>query len=313
MLTCSITEFAEASIAGFRIGYDANRSQLRQKVHNMLSALEHPQVVTSYVAEESAAGRFICVGYPETAQSMGTHVSPFGVIPKKNRPNKWRLIVNLSAPEGSSVNDGIDKELASVSYTSVDDIISTILRLGRGAKMNIKQAYRNVPVHPEDRLLLGMLWEGKVYVDTVLPFGLRSAPLIFTALATALLWIMKQKGAISYIDDFITAGAPDSPECQKNADVMRETCEEVGLPTEPEKDEGPATTISFLGLELDTVALETRLPEDKLTRLRAELSKWRDRKACRKRELLSLIGSLSHACKAVRAGRSFLIDRWPNS
>ena len=39
-------------------------------------------------------------------------------------------IVNLSAPEEFSVNDGIDKELDSVSYTSVDDIVATILQLG---------------------------------------------------------------------------------------------------------------------------------------------------------------------------------------
>lgn len=63
------------------------------------------------------------MGSLETAQAMGIHISPFGVIPKKNRPNKWRLIVNLSAPEGASVNDGIGKELASVSYASVDDIV----------------------------------------------------------------------------------------------------------------------------------------------------------------------------------------------
>lgn len=227
----------------------------------MLSASEHPEVVSSYVAEESAAGQFICVGSSETAQSMGIHTSLFGVIPKKNCPNKWQLIVNLSVSEGFSMNDGIDKELASVSYTSVDDIIATILQLVRGAllaKMDIKRAYRNMPVHPEDRLLLGMLWEGKVYVDTALPFGLRSASLIFTALATALLWIMKQKGvtyADSCIDDFLTARAPNSLECQKNPDIIHKTCEEVGLLTEPEKDEGPATTVSFFGLELDTVAL----------------------------------------------------------
>ena len=220
--------------------------------------------------------------------------------------------MNLSAPEGASINDGISKESASVSYASVDDIVATILQLGRGAllaKMDIKQAYRNVPVHPEDQLLLGMQWEGKVYVDKALPFGLRSAPLIFTALATALLWIMMQKGVtyvVSYIDDFLTVGAPASLECQTNADIMHQTCEEVGLPTEPEKGEGPATVIPFLGLELDSAALEIRLPIEKLSRLRAELAKWRGRKACKKRELLLLIGLLSHACKAVRAGRSFL-------
>ena len=48
------------------------------------------------------------------------------------------------------------------------------------AKVDIKNAYRLLPVHPEDRLLLGMEWQGQVYVDTALPFGLRSAPKIFT-------------------------------------------------------------------------------------------------------------------------------------
>ena len=47
--------------------------------------------------------------------------------------------------------------------------------------MDVSQAYRNVPVHPADRYLLGMEWEGRVYVDGTLPFGLRSVPLLFTA------------------------------------------------------------------------------------------------------------------------------------
>ena len=230
---------------GFSIGYDASKAQLKQQATNMLSASAHREVVSHYLTEELQATQLVCVGSEEVARSMGIHCSPLGVIPKKNRPNKWRLIINLSAPEGYSVNDGIGKELSSVSYISVDNVVARILKLGRGAllaKMDIKQAYRNVPVSPEDRVLLGMCWEGKVYVDTALPFGLRSAPLIFTALAEALLWIMRQKGAsntVNYIDDFVTVGAPDSQECECNSTIMHETCEEVGLPTEPEKDEGP--------------------------------------------------------------------------
>ena len=61
-----------------------------------------------------------------------------------------------------------------------------------------------------------------------------------------------------------------------------------------------------MGIEIDSTALELRLPTDKLGRLRTELGQWRGRKECKKRELLSLLGSLSHACKVVRAGRSFL-------
>ena len=157
---------------------------------------------------------------------------------------------------------------------------------------------------------------GEIFLDAALPFGLRSAPLIFSVVADALQWIIESIGVqwvAHYIDDFIMLGAPDSTECEENNSTMHEACERVGLPVEPKKDEGPATTISFVGIELDSVAMEIRLPQDKLKRLKEELSVWRRRKACKKRELLSLIGILSHACKAVRAGRSFLrrlIDLW---
>ena len=108
----------------------------------------------------------------------------FGVIPKSN--GKWRLIVDLSFPEGCSVNEDIDKSLTGMVYSSVVDAAHVLLRLGKGAllaKVDVPNAYRIIPVHPEDRMLLGMFWEDKVYVDKQLPFGLSSAPVIFNAYA----------------------------------------------------------------------------------------------------------------------------------
>ena len=102
-----------------------------------------------------------------------------------------------------------------------------------------------------------------------------------------------------YVDDFITVGSPGTSECDVHAAIMHEVCEQVAMPVEPEKDEGPATTISFLSLEVDSLALEVRLPQEKLMRLKTVLGSWRGRKACRKRELLSLIGSLPmHAAQS---------------
>ena len=93
-------------------------------------------------------------------------------------------------------------------------------------------------------------------------------------------------------------------ECEINMKIMEQMCKDTGTPVEEDKCEGPTTTIRFLGIELDTVAMEMRLPEDKLQ----QVHDWRGKKAVSKRELLSLIGSLQHACKAVRPGRSFM--RW---
>ena len=199
-----------------------------------------------------------------------------------------------------------------MSYLAIDDVIACIMRLGNEsliANMNIKQAYCNVPIHPDDHPLLGMQWRDQVFVDKALPFGLQSAPLIFTALPDCLQWIMQRRGAdplFHYLDDFLTVGRPQSDQCASNLQIMKQACSDTGTTIELDKCKGPATVKGFLGLELDTEKLEMRLPQDKLHGLLEALSSCRGRKACRKRELLSLIGSLSHACKAVRLGRAFL-------
>ena len=74
------------------------------------------------------------------------------------------------------------------------------------------------------------------------------------------------------------------------------------------KTEGPAHVITFLGIELDTVAQEVRLPREKLMMLQRTIRSWSSRKSCNKRNLLSLVGQLQHAYCVVRPGRTFL--RW---
>ena len=117
---------------GFRIGFDYAKQRCISARANLRSAAENQEVVTAYLKEECAKGRVIQVGPAEMV--VGLQISPFGVIPK-GQTRKWRLIVDLSSPHGSSVNDGIDRELCSLSYVSVEDVASTILRLGRGTLM----------------------------------------------------------------------------------------------------------------------------------------------------------------------------------
>ena len=85
----------------------------------------------------------------------------------------------MLAPDNLSVNDGILPELCLLEYTKISDVVTELNKMWPGtllAKIDIKSAYHIIPVHPADRHQLGMSWKGSIYIDTTLPFGLRSAP-----------------------------------------------------------------------------------------------------------------------------------------
>ncbi len=73
-------------------------------------------------------------------------------------------------------------------------------------KLDLKNAYRIILVHPHDQHLLAISWVGRTYVDRALPFGLRSAPKIFSAVADMITWALHCAGIklqIHYLDDFL--------------------------------------------------------------------------------------------------------------
>lgn len=78
------------------------------------------------------------------------------------------------------------------------------------------------------------------------------------------------------------------------------------------KMEGPTHCLTFLGIKVDTQAGALRLPQEKLGPIRSALRQWQHRKSCTKRELESLIGTLQHACRVVRPGKSFLRRTHPS-
>ncbi len=75
-----------------------------------------------------------------------------------------------------------------------------------------------------------------------------------------------------------------------------------------DKVEGPATLITFLGLELDSVRQQVKLPPEKLEAILKELGEWQQRDKVTKRQLLPLIGKLAFAARAVPAGRLYSPD-----
>ena len=263
---------------GFRIGVPTSFTG-RLAPRNLQSAYDHKEVVEDYLDREEFLGRIQRITPEEQSSLKRRQISPFGVIPKRHKPDKWRLIVNLSSPEGRSVNDAISEEQCSISYASLDDAIAFLRELGPGAllaKLDLKEAYRAVPVHPSDQDLLAVHWQGITYVDRALPFGLRSAPKIFSSLINGFMWLLHGVGvqrALHYLDDFLLLGPANSLECQKALTVTLDMCKRVGLPVATEKTEGPSTCLIFLGIEIDTVAHQLYLPEEKVERLQSIIAK----------------------------------------
>lgn len=101
---------------------------------------------------------------------------------------------------------------------------------------------------PFGEALSSCAWQGRVYIDCQLPFGLTSAPAIFSALAEALEWVLRQRrvyAVLHCLDDILFLGAPDTSECTKALTITIATCGELGVPLAQEKIEGPCTSLTF--------------------------------------------------------------------
>ena len=99
----------------------------------MESARQHPGIIGEYLGKEPSLGRMLGP-FPEGAQGLPQlHINRFGVIPKGHNTGKWCLITDLSFPPGLSVNDGIDKDMVSLSYTTVDEVAALAALQGEGA------------------------------------------------------------------------------------------------------------------------------------------------------------------------------------
>ena len=87
--------------------------------------------------------------------------------------------------------------------------------------------------------------------------------------------------------------------------IPSKVSESLRIPRYPSGNGQGGWSSDCLGLELDSVLQQIRLPAEKLQAILKELEDWQQRKKATKRQLLSLIGKLSFAARAVPAGRLF--------
>lgn len=143
-------------------------------------------------------------------------------------------------------------------------------------------------------------------MDCQLLFGLATAPAIFTALAEALEWILWSRGKkyiVHYLDGSLLLGHPNSEASVVALSTTPSTCRELCVPLAADKVEGPAPVLTFLSIELNTMAMSMALPRDKLAALCEILQRVQGAKCIRDlHQLQSLIGHLKPSVASALFG-----------
>ncbi|KAJ8307566.1 hypothetical protein KUTeg_015650 [Tegillarca granosa] len=200
---------------GFKLNYDGPRVSTDCQNLKSVRCLENEalQIIMKEVELKRIAGPF----FWRPLEKL--RISPIGLAPKKD--GSLRLIHHLSYPHGSSVNYFIDKKYCSVNYTPFDSALEMLATMGKGAlaaRLDIKSAFRLLPIHPSDFDLLGYKICGLYFVDKCLPFGCSISCSLFEKFSTFLEWEYKKRSNCDnlkhYLDDFFLAGKPNTNQCQ---------------------------------------------------------------------------------------------------
>jgi hypothetical protein len=283
-----------------------------QSCKNLKSAAEHEVFVDSSIEVLTSSGH--AAGPFPSPPLSNFRCSPLGVVGRKRNPNKLRVINHLSWPHNSSVNDGIPDSEACISYDMFERAVHDLIRSGRGslmAKLDLKDAFRHIPVRAADWHLLGFHWGYKFFYLLVLAFGLKNAPYIFNLFAEALHWIIQRHIPAAlrhYLDDFLLIFPTNTQNSLADAAVewVMGLGKELGLNFQDTKTVWPCTRLEFLGLELDSTTMEARLPIDKLIWLQDLLHSWSAKRTCTLLELQELLGFLQFTSQVIPLSRSFL-------
>ena len=280
----------------FGFPLDINKSQKLSfnERRNHKGARDYPDFIKKYIGRECGAKR-IMGPFRENPLSVPLVVSPMNTVPKDSGDER-RVIVDLSWPSGSSVNDGIAKdvylgEIIDLHYASVEQVCRLVVSSGVGShiyKRDLRHAYRQIPVDPGDFRYLGYFWDNMLYFDTVLAMGQRNAAMACSRTTGAVIHIHQEAGfsATNYLDDLI--GVARVEVSQHAFEHLGQTLCDLGLIENLSKACAPSTVQVVLGIEIDTIKGTLAVPGEKLKEVKEVIIRWKRKRKSSKVQLQSL-------------------------
>ena len=210
----------------------------------------------------------------------------------------WRLVIDLS-----TLNRFVD-----VSHFQMETIQSVLLSVRQGdwmASIDLREAYLQVPVHPESRPFLRFVSHGQVYQFTALCFGLSTAPQVFSRVMAPISAILHTMGIRMrrYLDDWLVQSSSRDSLLRDLQTVLR-LCHELGVVINLEKSNLiPSQVVQYLGMVINAQSFVASPSPDRISRLLSTAGEFRSSVSPPTSVWLSLLGMLSSLAHLVPGGR----------
>lgn len=221
-------------------------------------------------------------------------LSEIFLVPKQN--GEKRFILNLKSLNNFVVTNHFKMEdlRTALKLMSPDCFMTTI---------DIKDAYFSVGICEEQRKYLRFQWS-QLYEFNVLPFGLSSAPYVFTKIMKPIITHLRNKGIVivQYLDDFLCINSSYSS-CLNDTKKICDLLQSLGFVLSIKKCRlQPNQVCQFLGVIIDSKRFVIYLTKEKKEKIKREVEKFLKIDHCKIRSLAELVGILTSACPAVAYG-----------
>ena len=246
---------------------------------NHVSALHFPDDIDEYLKVELMHGVVMGLFAEIPFYHKRVGVSPLSTRPKSDSTQRC-VILDLSYPEGSSVNDWTPKDMylgmtVNLPYPTVDDLAMRMSELGHDRymyKCDTSRCFRWLPLDPFDYSLLGYIWKNMYYFDKVLAMGHRIAPYICQRVTSALVHIHRENSwfILNYVDDFV--GAEREHWAHLAYVELGQVLANAGLLENEKKAVSLTQVIKFLGVTFNARDGTMQVSEDRLHELHDLLS-----------------------------------------
>lgn len=216
-------------------------------------------------------------------------------VPKPDGSN--RFIINLK-----ELNAFIDPQ-----HFKMEDGRTVMKLMSRNcymASLDIKDAYYLIPVHKTYRKFLRFTFKGCLYEFTCLPFGLCTAPFVFTKLMKPIASYLRERGItlVIYLDD-IWLVADSKSKCLENVKFVANTLHRLGFIINYEKSQvEPSQKCVFLGMIYDSCNMRVELPDRKKEKIQSLVKQFRVNDSCTIQKFAETLGYLVSCCPAVNYG-----------